>query len=207
MTTIIVIAKETIAGKVKTRLHPPLSYEQAAELAAASLAQTLAVAAAVPATRRILCFDGNRLPPGSEPFEVIPQVSGDLSVRLASIFDECSGPTVMIGMDTPQVTAANLAPVFGEWPADVDAWLGFANDGGYWVLALKEPDGSLIRGIEMSLDDTGQQQYDRLSERGLTVALLPELIDVDTIADARAVAALAPDSLFARTLTSFELQS
>lgn len=201
MTTIIVIAKETIPGKVKTRLHPPLSYEQAAELAAASLADTLAVAAALPATRRILCFDGNQLPLGSEPFEVIPQVSGDLSMRLGAIFDECSGPTVLIGMDTPQLTALQLSPLFEDWPTD--AFLGFANDGGYWALGLGEPDGSLIRGIPMSMDDTGQQQLERLTQRGLSVTLLPELIDVDTIADARAVAALAPSSRFGRTLASF----
>lgn len=206
MTTIIVIAKETIPGKVKTRLHPPLSYGQAATLAAAALADTLAVATAVNASRRILAFDGNLLPLGSEPFDVIPQVSGELDMRLGAIFDQCTGPTVLIGMDTPQVTEAMLAPLFDEeWPTDADAVLGFANDGGYWLLGLAEPDGSLIRGVPMSRDDTGALQLERLVNAGLTVRLLPELIDVDTIDDARAVAALAPESHFGRTLAGFDL--
>ncbi len=204
MTTIIVIAKETVPGRVKTRLHPPLSFEQAAELAAASLADTLAVVAALPASRRILAFDGNLLPLGSESFEVIHQVSGDLDMRLGAIFDECTGPTVLVGMDTPQLTAANLAPVFHEWPADIDAWLGLANDGGYWAIAMREPDGSLIRGVPMSLDDTGARQLASLETAGLRVGLLDELIDVDTIVDAREVAAIAPDGRFGQTLASFE---
>ena len=58
MTTIVVIAKECLPGRVKTRLHPPLSLEQAAALAAASLDDTLGALAALPATRRILAFDG-----------------------------------------------------------------------------------------------------------------------------------------------------
>ncbi|MBK4347192.1 TIGR04282 family arsenosugar biosynthesis glycosyltransferase [Lacisediminihabitans changchengi] len=205
MTTVIVIAKETVAGKVKTRLHPPLSYEQAAELAAAALADTLAVVTALPASRRILAFDGNLLPQGSEPFDVIHQVSGDLDMRLGAIFDECDGPTVLVGMDTPQLTADHLAPVFAPWPDGIDAWLGYANDGGYWTLALAEPNGDLIRGVPMSRDDTGRLQLESLRSAGLGVGMLAELIDVDTITDARAVAALAPDTRFSRTLRSFDL--
>jgi glycosyltransferase A (GT-A) superfamily protein (DUF2064 family) len=204
VTTVIVIAKETIPGRVKTRLNPPLSSEQAAELAAASLADTLDVVTALPASRRILLFDGNLLPLGSESFEVIHQVSGDLDMRLGAIFDECTGPTVLVGMDTPQLTAAHLAPVFDSWPADIDAWLGLANDGGYWAIAMREPDGSLIRGVPMSLDDTGAWQLASLETAGLRVGFLDELVDVDTIVDARAVAAIAPDGRFGQTLASFE---
>jgi len=207
MTTVIVIAKETIPGRVKTRLHPPLSYEQAAELAAAALADTLAVVTALPSSRRILAFDGNLLPQGSEPFDVIHQVSGDLDMRLGAIFDQCDGPTVLVGMDTPQLTAEHLAPVFAPWPDGIDAWLGYANDGGYWTLALAEPNGDLIRGVPMSRDDTGTQQLSRLRSAGLGVGMLPELIDVDTIADARAVAQIAPDTRFSRTLRSFDLSA
>jgi glycosyltransferase A (GT-A) superfamily protein (DUF2064 family) len=203
MTTLILIAKECIPGRVKTRLHPPLSLEQAAELASASLADTLDAVAGIEIDRRILAYDGNRLPQGSEHYEVIHQVAGDLDARLAAVFDRCSGPTVLIGMDTPQVTAEMLAPVFGEWPDDVDAWIGFANDGGYWTLALRQPDGSLIRDVPMSRDDTGALQLERLLAAGLRVRELPVLTDVDTILDAREVAEAAPHGRFARTLASF----
>ena len=203
MTTLIVIAKECIPGRVKTRLHPPLTLEQAAILAAASLADTFKAVSSLPATRRILVFDGNLLPPGSESYELIQQVSGELDMRLGAIFDECSGPTVLIGMDTPQLTADLLAPIFDEWPTDVDAWLGLANDGGYWTIAMANPDGSLIRGVPMSRNDTGRLQLERLEAAGLRVRRLPELIDVDTIDDARAVAALNPHTQFATTLARF----
>ena len=202
--TVIVIAKETIPGRVKTRLHPAVTLEQAAELAAAAVADTLAVASIVPASRRILAFDGVIAPVGSEGFEVIDQVAGDLDERLAAIFDRCDGPTLLVGMDTPQLTADLLAPVTTDWPDDVDAWLGFANDGGFWLLALRDPRGDLIRGVPMSRDDTGSLQLDRLLDAGLRVRLMPELVDVDTIDDARQVAASAPHSRFARTLTAIE---
>jgi len=200
MTTVVVIAKETIPGKVKTRLHPPLSLEQAAEVAAAAIQDTLDVVRRLPASRRVLLFDGIRTPDGSEDFDVIPQIGGDLDARLGALFDEVDGPTVLIGMDTPQVTVDSLAPVFESWTDDVDAWFGPANDGGFWALALARPTGDLLRGVPMSQDDTGEHQLRRLAEAGLTVRLLPELVDVDTIDDARLVAATAPTSRFAAAL-------
>ncbi|KQO47596.1 MULTISPECIES: DUF2064 domain-containing protein [unclassified Frigoribacterium] len=200
MTTLVVIAKETIPGKVKTRLHPPLSLEQAADVAAAAIQDTLDVARRLPATRRVLLFDGNRKPVGSEDFDVIPQIGGDLDARLGALFDEVDGKTVLIGMDTPQVTVESLAPVFDAWTDDVDAWFGPANDGGFWALGLARPTGDLLRGVPMSRDDTGAHQLRRLADAGLSVRMLPELVDVDTIDDARLVAATAPGSRFAAAL-------
>jgi glycosyltransferase A (GT-A) superfamily protein (DUF2064 family) len=201
--TVILIAKETIPGRVKTRLHPPLSLEQAAELAAASISDTLATLAELPAARRILLFDGVNAPAGSEDYEVIPQVAGDLDERLAAIFDQCSGPTVLVGMDTPQLRASDLAPVFETWPADIDAFFGPANDGGFWAIGMADPRGDLIRGVPMSRADTGRIQLDRLLDAGLGVHLLPALTDVDEIADAHLAATLAPHGSFAATLESF----
>ncbi|MCU1424180.1 MAG: hypothetical protein JWM51_471 [Microbacteriaceae bacterium] len=207
MTTIILIAKETIPGRVKTRLHPPLSLEQAAELAAAAISDTLAAIAPLPATRRILLFDGIRLPPGSESYDVIPQTTGTLDARLGAIFDECAGPTLLIGMDTPQLTADDLAPAFTGWPSHVDAFFGPASDGGFWALGMAEPRGDLIRDVPMSRDDTGRIQLDRLRSAGLSVGMLRELTDVDTIDNAREVAALAPHGSFAATLARFEAEA
>jgi glycosyltransferase A (GT-A) superfamily protein (DUF2064 family) len=214
VTTLIVIAKETIPGKVKTRLHPPLSYEEAAEVAAAAIQDTLAAASAVDVDRRILYFDGNLFPPGSEDYEVVPQGTGDLDVRLAHIFDHCTGPTVLIGMDTPQLDAQVLRDMFARWAAEdedeatdavtTDVFFGFANDGGFWTLGMREPDGSLIRGVPMSQDDTGRVQLDRLEAAGLSASLVPELVDVDTIDDARTVATIAPHTRFAESLRRIE---
>lgn len=202
MTILVVIAKECLPGKVKTRLHPPLSLAQAAELAAASLDDTLRAVSSLPATRRILAFDGIVPPGGAAGFEILPQVAGGLDERLAAIFDHCDEPTVLIGMDTPQVTTALLEPVFTDWTDDVDAWIGIADDGGFWALALAEPRGDLIRGIPMSQGDTGARQLERLRAAGLQVAFLPTLTDVDTIDDAHTVAGIAPDGGFARVLAT-----
>ncbi|TFC84080.1 DUF2064 domain-containing protein [Cryobacterium cheniae] len=212
MTTIVVIAKECLPGRVKTRLHPPLSLEQAAELAAASLDDTLGALAALPATRRILAFDGVNAPLAAAGYEILPQVEGTLDLRLAAVFDACEGPTLLVGMDTPQITSALLEPVFTDWTDDVDAWFGFANDGGFWALALNDPAaaqirgaqirGDLIRGVPMSRDDTGALQLKRLTDAGLRVNLLPTLTDVDSIDDAHRVAGIAPTGGFAAALAA-----
>lgn len=200
MTTIVLIAKEPLPGKVKTRLHPALSFEQAAELAAASIDDTLVTLAQLPATRRILAFDGERVPFGAEGYEVLPQSDGTLDQRLGAIFDYCEGPTILVGMDTPQVAVADLAAAFTTWPTGLDAWFGPANDGGFWALGMARPTGDLIRGVPMSQDDTGAIQFSRLRQAGLTVGLLPRLTDVDEIEDAHEVASIAPSTLFALTL-------
>jgi uncharacterized protein len=200
MTTLVVIAKEPLPGRAKTRLHPPLSLEQAAQLAAAAIDDTLAGVSGVPATRRILLFDGVVVPASAAGYEVVPQAPGGLDERLAAIFDHCDEPMVLIGMDTPQVTAADLAPAFESWPASMDAWFGPATDGGFWALGMREPRGDLIRGIPMSQSDTGIHQVSQLARAGLRVGMLPTLTDVDTIETAREVAALAPATAFGRLL-------
>ncbi|KUO02657.1 TIGR04282 family arsenosugar biosynthesis glycosyltransferase [Streptomyces caeruleatus] len=192
-TTVLVIAKEPRPGRVKTRLTPPFTPEEAAGLAEAALADTLHAVAAVPAARRVLVLAGAPgpwLPPG---FDVVPQCAGGLDERLADAFARCAGPALLVGMDTPQVTPGLLDVDF----ADCDAWFGPAEDGGFWALGLADPDPGLLRGVPMSTAVTGALQRDRLVRAGLRVRDLPRLRDVDTAADAHAVAALAPHSRFA----------
>jgi uncharacterized protein len=205
MTTVIVIAKETVPGKVKTRLHPPLSIEQAADLAAASLADTLEVVRALGATETILYFDGSRVPAEASGFRVVPQVQGDLDERLAAVFDLCTGPTLLVGMDTPQITQHHLAQAVDDWSDNIDAWFGPATDGGFWALGLREPRGDLIRGVPMSRDDTGVIQLGRLVSAGLRVRMLPPLTDVDTIDNAFEVASIAPLGRFATALRTMDV--
>ncbi|MFG2955356.1 DUF2064 domain-containing protein [Streptomyces sp. NPDC048291] len=196
MTTLLVIAKEPRPGRVKTRLTPPFSPAQAAALAEASLADTLDAVAAAPAARRILVLDGAPgpwLPPG---FDVVPQCAGGLDERLADAFARCPGPALLIGMDTPQVTPALLTVDFAE----CDAYFGAAEDGGFWALGLADPDPALLRGVPMSVPETGAVQRRRLVGAGLRVCDLPRLRDVDTAADAAAVAALVPHGRFAALL-------
>ncbi|MDG9712212.1 TIGR04282 family arsenosugar biosynthesis glycosyltransferase [Streptomyces sp. DH10] len=196
MTALLVIAKEPRPGRVKTRLTPPFTPREAASLAEASLADTLEAVAAAPADRRVLVLDGEPgpwLPPG---FDVVPQCAGGLDERLAHAFARCAGPALLIGMDTPQVTPELLTVDF----AGCDAWFGPAEDGGFWALGLGRPDPALLRGVPMSTSATGAVQRDRLVAAGLRVRDLPRLRDVDTEADAHAVAALAPKGRFAARL-------
>jgi rSAM/selenodomain-associated transferase 1 len=207
--TLIVIAKEPVPGRVKTRLTPPFSPEQAAALAEAALADTLDAVAAAPVARRVLALagtPGSWLPPG---FEVIAQRGGGLDERLAAAFDDAAFdaaggaglPMVLIGMDTPQVTPALLAEAARPLVSGAaDAVFGPAADGGYWLLGLRSPDPSLLLGVPMSRPDTGRAQLARLAAGGLRVAMLPELTDVDHAADAERVAADIPGSRFAQAI-------
>ncbi|WP_049563809.1 TIGR04282 family arsenosugar biosynthesis glycosyltransferase [Nonomuraea sp. SBT364] len=203
MAQIVIIAKEPVAGRVKTRLTPPFSPGQAAALAEAALADSLRAVAATPAAQRVLALDGlpgRWLPAG---FVVIPQRGAGLDERLAAAFSDAyrllPEPVVLIGMDTPQVTPELLGVAAGALDDD-DAVFGPAADGGFWLLGLRAPDPALLLGVPMSHPETGKVQLDRLERAGLAVRVLPELVDVDTAADAAAVAGLAPGSLFAAAL-------
>ncbi|MRX44066.1 TIGR04282 family arsenosugar biosynthesis glycosyltransferase [Agromyces kandeliae] len=201
MTVVAVIAKECRPGRVKTRLTPPFTPEEAAALAAAALDDTLDVVAALPVDRRVLYFDGDVVPDAASGFDVLAQSTGDLDERLAHLFDTLDEPMLLVGMDTPQLTAEHVAAALAvgdEREAPADAWLGPAADGGFWALAMREPDGGVIRGVPMSRDDTGRRQLERLESAGLVVGLLDELTDVDTADSAASVALAAPHTRFAR---------
>ncbi|TGN79572.1 DUF2064 domain-containing protein [Streptomyces bauhiniae] len=198
MTTLLVIAKEPRPGRVKTRLTPPFTPAQAAALAEAALTDTLRAVAAAPARRRVLVLDGRPGPWLPDGFEVVPQCAGGLDDRLADAFSRCAGPALLVGMDTPQITPDLLTLDF----TDCDARFGPAEDGGFWALGLARPEPELLRGVPMSVPETGSVQRERLAAAGLRVRELPRLRDVDTAADAHAVAALAPDTAFAARLAA-----
>lgn len=189
MTTLVVVAKEPIPGRVKTRLHPPFSLAQAADLAAACLADTLDVVQELPATRRILLIDGRG--PGRTGWQHWAQPSGTLDERIAWCLDQLTGPMLLVGMDTPHLDPDVLRPAF-DWPDQVDAFFGPAEDGGFWALGLRNSDGNLVRGVPMSRDDTGEIQLQRLVRAGLRVRLLPTLRDIDSARDLSVALSRAP---------------
>ncbi len=198
--TVAVIAKECLPGRVKTRLSPPLTPERAAVLAQLSLSRTLDTVRLLPARNRLLVMDGTPTPADAEGFTVVPQAAGGLDERLAAICDAVTGPLLIVGMDTPQFSRDHIAPLLRDWFSDTPrkgAWLGPATDGGYWALALRRPDGSLIRGVPMSTDTTGTEQLARLAAAGLSIGMLPELRDMDHFSDALHIAAEIPGTDFA----------
>jgi rSAM/selenodomain-associated transferase 1 len=202
--TIIVIAKAPVPGRVKTRLTPPLSATEAAQLAAAALYDTIDAAVATGA-RVVVALAGHA---GSlfagHDVAVIAQRGAGLDDRIANAFDEVSGPALLLGMDTPQVDAELLTAALHALDAH-DAVLGPALDGGFWAIGVRRPSREHFVGIPMSTSITGALQYDRLRTHCGTVGLLPALRDVDHFRDAVDVAAAAPGTRFAevlRTLTS-----
>ncbi len=202
---IVVIAKSPQPGRSKTRLTPPCDPSQAAGLAEAALRDTLDAVAATRCGERVLALDG---PPGAwlpPSFAVVDQGEGGLGRRLARVFSRYADPTLLIGMDTPQVEPALLEESIAALLApDTDAVLGRAGDGGYWAIGFRRPDPRAFDGVPMSREETGACQAAALDALGLRVAELPVLRDVDRIDDARAVAGAAPGGSFARELDSVE---
>ncbi len=185
---VLVMAKSPVPGRAKTRLCPPCTPVEAAALAEAALADTLAAVAACGADRRVIALDGR---PGDwlpEGFEVIPQCSGSFDRRLGEAWAATGGPGLQIGMDTPQATAGLLDRALDTLDV-TDAALGHAEDGGWWAIALRRPCRGLFAGIPMSTSRTGRDQEARLRSLGLEVTLLPTLVDLDTAADLAAVTA------------------
>jgi rSAM/selenodomain-associated transferase 1 len=198
---LIVIAKEPLPGRAKTRLCPPCTPVQAATLAAAALADTLTAVGETPASRKVLAFEGDGeryAPPG---FELIAQRGAGLADRLAAAFEDVDQPAVLVGMDTPQITPTRLTLAITKLHT-ADAVLGPAPDGGYWCIGLGRPSRAVFEDVPMSQSNTCAAQRARITELGLTLRELPWLRDVDTIEDALAVAAQAPASRFATALAA-----
>lgn len=192
---VVVMAKAPRAGSSKTRLCPPLDHEQAAAVALAALLDTFDAVASSRATRHVLAVDGEAgdwVPPG---FVVIEQRGDGLDERLAAAFADVGGPSVIIAMDTPQVTGVMLDLALAAL-GDRDAVLGPTADGGYWTIGLADPFHDVIRGVPMSRADTFERQRQRITDAGLSLALVEPLVDVDDFDDAIAVARLAPHTRF-----------
>jgi glycosyltransferase A (GT-A) superfamily protein (DUF2064 family) len=200
---LLIMAKSPVPGQVKTRLCPPLSAGEAAEVAAASLLDTLDAALSTPGAVPVVALAGvvgrEDVRDALAECVVIPQRGSTFAERLVHAHADVARfgmPVLQIGMDTPQVTPALL-----ESCAEFEeAALGFALDGGWWALGLRDPlHAEALRDVPMSRADTGARTLDALA--GLKVRTLPILSDVDTMADARAVAAQVPRSRFATALT------
>jgi hypothetical protein len=201
---LIVLAKTPVPGRVKTRLCPPCTPRQAASVAAAALADTLDTDTATPAAARVLVVDGDY--PAPAGWTRMAQRGGPLGERLDHAYADTLRPglaSLLIGMDTPQVTPVLLGDAVRRLSADgTDAVLGAAEDGGWWALGLRDPrHAAALRDVETSTAETGARTLAALRSRGLRVAHLPVLRDVDTAADAQAVAGLCPaGSRFARAV-------
>jgi rSAM/selenodomain-associated transferase 1 len=202
--TVIVIAKAPEPGRCKTRLSPPCTSDQAALLAAAALQDTLEAVAGSHARRKVVALDGDAghwLPSG---FEVVAQRGRGLDERLEAAFVDVAEPALLVGMDTPQLTAALLNDSLATLEK-TDAVLGHTVDGGFWAVGLQRSIPWAFAGVPMSTAWTGAAQQRRLESLGLRVATLPVMNDVDYISDAIDVAEQAVESNFAATFRALDL--
>ena len=189
------MAKSPQPGRVKTRLCPPCTPEEAAAVATAALSDTLDAVAACGAARKVIALDGAPgpwLPPG---FCVVPQRGDDFNQRLANAWADTGGPGIQIGMDTPQVTPAELDGLLDgiDGGARHPAVLGHALDGGWWAIGWRDADpAAVFAGIPMSVAGTGRAQENRLLAMGFDLFRARAKRDIDTIDDLAAVAAEFP---------------
>ncbi|HWE88741.1 MAG TPA: DUF2064 domain-containing protein [Pseudonocardiaceae bacterium] len=214
---LLLVAKAPVAGLAKTRLCPPASPDQAADIAAAALLDTLTAVLDTPAALPMVAITGD-LGEARRAAEirrllalttVIPQRGNTFADRLANAHADASAvhprlPVVQIGMDTPQVTPDLLAGAAGALDSS-PAVLGPATDGGWWALGLRDPrHAQALRAVPMSRSDTAER-----TRRALPVSVVTDAIlsDVDTMADAERVAVTVPDSRFARAVAAVRMMS
>ena len=187
---LIIFAKEPRPGQVKTRLSPPLSPEEAAQLYHSFLLDILEEMARVPEMRLAVGFSPLKAqaffrglaPPGMDLF---PQEGADLGERMARAiargFAAAFGPVVLRGSDTTDLPAAVVSEAREVLAAgQAQVVLGPCPDGGYYLVGLAEPQPSLFQGLAWSSRTVLTDTLRLARPLGLRVHLLPAWPDIDT---------------------------
>ncbi len=224
MTCVIVVAKAPVSGLAKTRLARTLGDAFAADLAAACLLDTIDAVESVTAPHtRLIALTGDladaaravEIQRRLSRWQVIDQRGESFAARLVNAHADAArlwgvrSPVVQIGMDTPQVTGADLMvladAISGGGASEGRFALGPALDGGWWGLASNSATKvAAIAAVPMSRHDTGELTAQALRSTGAPVQLVHELHDVDTIDDARSVARSHPGTRFASGFAAAE---
>ena len=208
---IAVMAKAPVAGRVKTRLSPPLTPDGSMRMSGAFLrdvtANIAAAAAEVavdgwvayapdgdahlfdgllaPGTRLLLADGAGDMPAGVERFG---RCLWQATERLLAMG---YGSACVLNADSPNLPTAYLVRL-AQWLAEPGdrAVLGPAEDGGYYVLGLKAPHPDMFAEIDWSTERVAAQTRARAHGLGLALLDLPAWYDVD---DRAALARLMHD--------------
>ncbi|MCX7790562.1 MAG: TIGR04282 family arsenosugar biosynthesis glycosyltransferase [Chloroflexaceae bacterium] len=188
--TLLIFAKQPVAGRTKTRLCPPLSHAAAAELYACFLRDTLALARQVPASSRVIVYQPEEaagyFAALAPDFALLPQQGADLGERMDRCFTTVlgagPGAAVLIGSDIPTLPVAHVNRAFALL-GEHDLVLGPSDDGGYYLIGMRRPHPRLLREVAMSTPEVLRDTLAIAAELGLRAALLPGWYDVDTPAD------------------------
>jgi hypothetical protein len=181
-----VFAKPPRAGDAKTRLAPAVGAEGAAALARAFITDTWATVTRLPWARPVLASTGP-WPEGllPDPVEVWQQGEGDLGARLERIFRrglEVCPAAMALGADSPGLPLAYLEAAHAAL-ANADAVFGPSDDGGFYLLALRQLPVGALANLPWSQPETRARTEERLRSLGLTVAHVEPFFDVDVPAD------------------------
>jgi uncharacterized protein len=187
-----VMTKAPRPGQVKTRLVPPLTAEEAAELNAAflrDLSMSIICACEMSPAQAVAVYT----PVGSEAayenilprgVALLPQRGENFDERLIfaaeDLFALGFASVCLINSDSPSVPSQNFAEAAIELSEPADrVVLGPANDGGYYLIGLKRMRRRLFEEIDWSTDRVCKQTEHRASELGLRVHKLAPGLDVD----------------------------
>src|SRR5436853_900189 len=192
-----VMTKAPRAGHVKTRLIPPLSAEEAAQLNICFLRDTAAaITKACSTTARGV---GVYTPIGAEAayidilpgdFDLLPQHGDGFGERLAFATEDlfqCGFASVcLIDSDSPTVSADVYAQAVEQLSGPNNhVVLGPSDDGGYYLIGIKRNHPELFERIDWSTERVFDQTRQRIHEIKLEVSLLPTGYDVDDAATLR----------------------
>jgi hypothetical protein len=195
---LIVVAKHPAAGRTKTRLTPPLSLHQAANLYECFLKDTIELVRGVENVRRAIAY----LPASETPyfaqlapdFELLPQRGDDLGERLdhalTHYLERGYRRAAVMNSDSPTLPEGHLRACFEALSGETDVAIGPCADGGYYLLGTRKPIPRLTRDVRMSTPHVSADTLALAAEEGLRVHLLPGWYDVD---DARTLTRLVAE--------------
>lgn len=187
-----VMAKAPRAGKVKTRLAPPLTSDQAAQLNISFLKDTtenLAAVAATGSARGLISYT----PVGEEPlfdgilpasFSLVAQRGDGFGERLLFTAEDvltCGFSAVcLIDSDSPTVPTEVFSRAVTALAQPGDrVVLGPSQDGGYYLIGLKQAHRAVFEGIHWSTGTVYQETVEAAHGAGLELVELPLWYDVD----------------------------
>jgi len=207
---LLIFAKQPLPGKVKTRLSPPFSPQEAADMYRCMLSDTLARVAGLPGVEIFLFFEPSC---GAADFfrknfpgiRIIPQQGEGLGERLTKAFEMVFGlgfeSVAAIGTDSPDLPLFHLQQSFRLLQDEgADVVFGPAADGGYYLVALGRPCPGLFRDIPWSTSMVLEKSLEAASSLGLQVKSLPVWHDMDTVEDLKRFLAAGNPDYAPRTL-------
>ena len=180
---LLIFVKNAVMGKVKTRLAATIGPEKALNIYQILLKRTFEVTIALPITKAVYYSDYTSEDIFKPPYyEKHIQRGNDLGERMQQAFEQAFAvgfeQVCIMGSDCYELTEAIILQAFEKLERN-DVVIGPAEDGGYYLLGMKELHHSFFTGKNWSTDSVLSDTLDNIKAKGQTVALLPQLTDVD----------------------------